>query len=455
MAKLPKIIIMGRTNVGKSTLFNRLIGRGKALTSKIAGTTRDLNIGEVEWRGINFELIDTGGIETILPGQKVKKLSPEANKDFAIDIIKKTQSALKQADLILFTVDLQAGLMVADRELAKALKKYAKKIIFVANKADSLKLFPNVAEFYKLGLGEPVLVSGLNGAGTGDLLDVVIAELKKMKKTIGQPKVTPAQALKITIIGKPNVGKSSLLNAILGEDRVIVSPIPFTTREAIDTYLEYKGKKIILVDTAGIRKQAKIAPGLEKISVRKSLSNARQADVCLLVLDISKPLTVQDNKLSKILIDAKVSLIIVANKWDAIEGKKTNTPNEFSEYIYQIFPYLTWAPIIFISALTGKNVHNVLNLALQVYEARQTQIDQTALDEFWQLAVKKRKPIKAKGQKFPCIQALTQVKTNPPQFEVRIGPRDTLSQAYLKYLENSLRRHFKLIGTPIQIKIKQ
>lgn len=455
MKPLPKVIIIGRANVGKSTLFNRLIEKPKALISKQAGTTRDINIGQVYWQGINFELIDTGGIETIIPHKKFKKLSPDLNIDFALDIINQTQTALKQADLILFLVDIQAGLLPQDKELLKNLQKLKKEIIFVANKTDAKKYQEKVADFFKLGLGEPVFVSAINGLGTGDLLDVIVNKLKKITKSRKAKKHEIDPGIKITILGKPNVGKSSLLNAILGEQRVIVSPLPFTTREAIDINLEYNKQNFTLVDTAGIRKQAKINKGLEKISVKKSMENAKHADVCLLVLDISQPISVQDNKLSKILLEANVSIIIVANKWDKIQNKDTNTQKKFEQYIYKNFPYLTWAPIIFTSALTGKNTQNILDLATQVYQARQTQINENALNKFLKKAIKKHRPKSAKGTKPPYLQNLKQVKTNPPKFELRIGKKDTLNQAYLKYLANALREKFELTGTPVQINLKQ
>ena len=455
MPALPKVIIMGRPNVGKSTLFNRLTENPKALTSAIAGTTRDFLLDQVYWQGINFELMDTGGIETIIPKKKLKKISPQFNIEYSLDIIKKTQTALKQADLILLLVDVQAGLLPQDKELAKALKKFNKKIILVGNKTDSLKWQAQGAEFFKLGLGAPIYVSAINGSNTGDLLDAVVNSLKKVKKVKKSKKFELKKNIKISIIGKPNVGKSSLLNALLGEERVIVSPIPFTTREAIDTYLEYQGQNFILIDTAGIRKQANIGPGLEKFSVKKGLSAAKQSDLCFLVLDISKPITVQDNKLSKILLDAKIGIIVIANKWDLLPDKDTKSADKFKKYIYRNFPYLTWAPIIFISALTHQNVHKVLDLALKVYRARQTKITDNALGKFLKQTIKKHKPSQAKGNLHPYLSNLKQIKTNPPKFTLQIRRRDTLSQGYLKYLENALRDKFNLLGTPLNISLKK
>ncbi|MCX6746466.1 MAG: ribosome biogenesis GTPase Der [Candidatus Parcubacteria bacterium] len=454
MKTFPQVIIFGRANVGKSTLFNRLLEKPKSLTSKIPGTTRDQLKGLVYWQGINFELIDTGGLETIIPSKKLKKMPARLNIEYSLDIIKKTQAALKQADLILFLVDIQAGLLPQDKELAQALKKIDKKIIVVANKTDSLKYQGQGAEFFKLGLGEPVYVSAINGSMTGDLLDNIIVNLKKIKKVKKAEKFELKKPIKISIIGKPNVGKSSLLNALLGEERVIVSPIPFTTREAIDTNLEYKEQNIILIDTAGIRKQAKISGTLEKISVKKSLINARHSDLCLLVLDIFEPITVQDNKLSKVLLDANISIIIIANKWDQIEDKTNQSQSQYLKKIYRFFPYLTWAPVLFISAQTHQNVHKILDLAMEVYQARQIKISDSALSKFLKQALKKQRPTVGPAGKFPYLSNLKQIRTNPPKFTIQIRKHDTLKQSYLKYLENSLRRKFNLIGTPLSLTLK-
>ena len=455
MKKLSQVIIMGRANVGKSTLFNRLTEKSKALTSKIAGTTRDFLVSPVYWQGFNFELIDTGGIETIIPHKKLKELSAQPKIEYSLEIIKKTQAALKQADLILLLVDVQAGLMPQDKELVKALKKLNKKIILVGNKTDSLKWRTSGAEFFKLGLGEPIYVSAINGSNTGDLLDVVTTQLKKIKKIKKAKKFEVSKPIKISMLGKPNVGKSSLLNAILGEERVIVSPIPFTTREAIDINLEYQDKNLILIDTAGIRKQANVGPGLEKLSIKKSLSNAKQSDVCFLVLDISEPITIQDNKLSKILIDARVGIVIIANKWDLLPEKDTKSADKFKKYIYRNFPYLTWAPVIFISALTHQNVHKVLDLALNVYQARQTKISASALSKFLKQTIKRHKPSQEKGNLHPYLTNLKQTNIDPPSFTLQIRRRDTLNQSYIRFLENALRDKFNLLGTPLNISLKK
>lgn len=453
MKTLPKVVIIGRANVGKSSLLNRLIEQQKAIISPIAGTTRDTNIGQAYWRGINFDLIDTGGLETIIPSKKIKRLSPALNKDYGLDIVKKTQSALQQADLILFVVDVQTGLVPQDKEIAKGLRKTQKPILLVTNKLDSLRYKAKGTDFDKLGFKSMIGVSALNGLGTGDLLDEIVIKLKKSNQVRKSEKFEIPNPVKITLLGKPNVGKSSLLNSLLGEERVIVSPLPFTTREAVDTYLQYENKNLIIVDTAGIRKQAKIKPGLEEMATAKSLVNAKTADVCLLLIDISEPITIQDNKLTKILTDARVSIVIVANKWDLIEGKTDKSQEEFKKYIYHHFPYLTWAPIIFISAKTGKNTHRVLDLALEVYQARTKTIPQAELDIFLKQALKKHRPAKNEVHRFPKLHEIRQVRTDPPRFELQVGKFDKITFGYLKYLENSLREKFDLIATPLGIEI--
>ncbi|MDD5341339.1 MAG: ribosome biogenesis GTPase Der [Patescibacteria group bacterium] len=452
--KLPKILILGRANVGKSTLFNRLIERPKAITSKIAGTTRDMNISPVYWQGYNFELIDTGGIETIVPSRRLKKLSPDLNVDFALDIIRKTQAALTEADLILFVVDLQEGLMPQDRELAQAVKKYKKPILLVANKADDVKMRERAADFYKLGLGDISFVSAKNGGGTGDLLDEIVNNLKKQKKVRKGKKYEFPKAIRVTIIGKPNVGKSSLLNSILGEERVIVSPIAFTTRESIDTDFIYKDQNYTLVDTAGIRKHAKEGGELEKASVGKAIANARNSDVCLLVIDISQPITVQDNRLTQLLLDEQVSIIMVANKWDLVEEKESKTADEYKRLINHFFPYLRWAPIVFTSAKTGKHVHDILDIAKEVYDGRHIKLNTNALGKFLKNAIKKQRPNSSRLFLHPYLTNFKQVRTNPPIFEVQVRKKDVLASSYLRYLENSLRAKFKIIGTPIKVNLK-
>lgn len=468
--KKPLVVIFGRTNVGKSTLFNCLVEKNQALISNIEGTTRDSNINTVEWNNMKFKLIDTGGILDI---PALLKKTKKINTDIDIKVQDKAREYLKQADLILFLVDVRDGLLPQDKEMALALKKIilkTNKIILTANKADSPSLIKQTAEFNKLSLGEPIPISAITGSGTGDLLDVIIKELKKLKyktekklKKLEEKKQEKKEKIiQVNIIGKPNVGKSSLVNSILGEDRIIVSPIPHTTREPQDTEIKYKEKIINLIDTAGISKQGmkkgkiggknKAKLPLEKLSIEKSLNRLQRADVAILLIDISKRITHQDAKLIEEIVATKTSFVIVANKWDLIEDKDTK---HFTQEIYRKFPFCKWAPVLFVSALTGSKVDKVLDLVIKVAEARETEISANALSKFLNRIVKKHKPAKAKGTKHPHIFELRQDYSNPPCFTVRIGTKDTIHFSYLKFIENRLREKFGFLGTPLRMCIEK
>ncbi len=456
--KLTTIVIVGRINVGKSMLFNRLTETGRALVSDIEGTTRDYNVGLVSWRNKNFELIDTGGInintlkhsiQSLLPGKKSLESLPE--DVIEKEIVKQTKLAMQKADMILMVTDGQTGLMPEDKELALVLKKIKKPIFLISNKVDSQKYATNLNEFYKLGLGKPWPVSAANGSGTGDMLDELI---KKVKGQKGRPKTQAEnRALKVAIIGKPNVGKSSLLNAILGEERVIVSPIPHTTREPQDTEIIYNDQKIEIIDTAGLRKKAKIERGLEKLSTRRSLNLIKAADIIIFVTEADKPLTVQDLHLAGMIKDAGAGIIVVANKWDLIGEKNEKTDSKFLKYYQRHFPFLSFAPLIFISAQTGKNVHKILDLVMAVNNQRKKIIDQPELDAILKGLVKKQHPAQAKGQNPPRLISLEQIKSNPPQFNLSIGRNDSVHFSYLRFIENQLRERFDFIGTPINLKV--
>lgn len=456
--KLSTVVIVGRINVGKSMLFNRLTESGRALVSDVEGTTRDYNVGQVSWRNKTFEIIDTGGInietlknsiQALLPGKKSLKILQE--DIIEKEIVKQTKLAMEKADLILMVTDGQAGLMPEDKELALVLKKIKKPIFLVSNKVDSQKYANNLNEFYKLGLGKPWPVSAANGSGTGDMLDELI---KKVRGQKGRPKVeTDEKALKVAIIGKPNVGKSSLLNAILGEERVIVSPIPHTTREPQDTKIVFQGQKIEIIDTAGLRKKAKIERGLEKLATRRSLNLIKSADIIIFVTEADKPLTVQDLHLAGMIKDAGAGIIFAANKWDLITDKTEKTDAKFLKYYQRHFPFLSFAPLIFISAQSGKNVNKILDLVMAVNNQRKKIIEQEKLDEILKTLVKKQHPAQAKGQKPPRLIGLKQVKSNPPQFNLIIGLRDSVHFSYLRFIENQLRDRFDFTGVPIHLNV--
>lgn len=462
----PLVVIFGRTNVGKSTLFNCLTEKHKALVSSIEGTTRDSNIGEVEWQGKSFALIDTGGIIDI------KFLADKKIKDSDIDakVQQQAKNYIKKAALIIFLVDTRDGLLPQDREMALLVKKLLptdKKIILVANKADSPALRKEVSEFNKLALGEPIAISAANGSGTGDLLDEITKNLKKVrikKETKKETESTSTEAIlnkkiNVAIIGKPNVGKSSLINAILGEERIIVSSTPHTTREPQDTLIEHNGYGINMVDTAGISKQGqkgarqtKLKNTLEKLSIAKSLKILNKAQIALLLIDINEGITHQEAKLVEEILERKVSLIIVANKWDLVAERDTKI---YKEKIYSSLPFVQWAPIQFISARTGEKVNKILDLIIAVAEERQTEVSENGLSKFLAKIIKIHKPAKAKGTKHPHITNFKQTNTNPPIFSITIGSKDTIHFSYLRFIENRLREKFGFLGTPITIFVDQ
>ncbi len=442
---LPKVAIIGRANVGKSTLFNRLIEQEKALVSSISGTTRDRNIGLVSWRGKKFQLIDTGGLDI---DEKIPKTISEG-------IIKQAQKAINESDLILFVIDLIEGATPVDKSLAKKLinEGFKNKIILVGNKAETAKFKKYDNSIYCLGLGEPINVSASSGSGTGDLLDKILKKLPNKK--ISEKEITKPD-IKIAIIGKPNVGKSSLLNSILGEERVIVSDIAHTTREAHDTEFFYKNKKFLIIDTAGIRKKNKIKPNsLEKKSIKKSLDALNNCDVAILITECNKKIDAQDKKITQTILESGKSVIIVANKWDLIKNKKTNTIKEYEDFYRKSFPYLWWAPLIFISAKENLRTHKLLDLAIQIKEAREIKITDSQLDKFLKQKIKQHKPSRGKGLKNPYIYEIIQNSTNPPHFIIYVNDPTILHFSYIRFLQNNLREKFKIIGTPIQIELKK
>jgi len=452
----PLVAISGRTNVGKSTLFNALTERKQALVSDIAGTTRDSNLGEVEWRGLPFDIVDTAGLldTRALSGDRID------DKDIDSQTQKQARSYLDRADLILFLVDAKDGLLSEDKALAAGLKRntaYRAKTLVIANKVDSFRLAPETAQFYKLGLGEPYTISAATGLGTGDLLDVIVQKLGRGRKKIAraeeaeqtvEPEKTPE--VKLCIIGQPNVGKSSLLNAVLGYERVIVSPVPHTTREPQNTELVYKGERVVLVDTAGITRRRQKAGKLEQAGILKSLKSLDRADIALLVLDISQPLTHQDSKLVQEIVERGKSLIIVANKWDIIAERDTK---KWTAILYDKLSFVAWAPIQFISAKTGEKVGKILDLALLVAAERRLRLSDSQTEKFLKAVVKIHKPAKGKGLKAPRIYEFRQTKNNPPVFTLRIGPNDDLHFSYVRFVANRLRERHGFTGTPIRISV--
>lgn len=480
----PLVVIFGRTNVGKSTLFNCLTERRKALVSNIEGTTRDSIFGEVSWQRTDFRLADTGGIHDAKFLKANKKIQKTNRRSADIDTLvqQKVRDLLKLADLILFVVDSRVGLLPQDKEMVKELKKILdankkdsdkintlgkQNIILVANKADSPSIRRETAEFNKLGLGEPLVISAANGSGTGDLLDKITDELKtlniKQKDTeeiINEDdKKTAINPIKVSVIGKPNVGKSSLINSLIGENRLIVSSIAHTTREPQDVVIKHKDILISLVDTAGISKQGQKSVKkvqdknvLEKFSIAKSLGTLSRAEIAILVIDIKAGLTHQEKKLVEEIVNKKTGLIIVANKWDLIEEKDYKL---YTTKIYNDLPFASWAPIAFTSALSGEKTKKVLDLIIEVYKNYQIEISANALSRFLNKIIKQHAPSKAKGTKHPHIYELVQTHACPPKFKIRIGAKDTIHFSYLRFINNRLREKFGFLGIPLKIVVEK
>lgn len=456
---LPQVALIGRTNVGKSTLFNRLVGRRQALISPEPGTTRDRNFGIVNWLSREFELVDTGGLDLgYLPKTKLPKklhLSDIIDPENLIEtsIVKQATIALKQADLILVVVDGKIGLQQEDRTVTNILRQAKKPYLLVANKIDKKQAMGDIWEFSALGLGQPIPVSAANGSGTGDLLDLVVKKLKfpRAKKTV----VTePTDNIKLAIIGRPNVGKSSILNSILGEERVIVSPIAHTTRESQEAEFFYQDQHFILVDTAGIRRQAKVGEGLEKSGIADTRLSLKEADVALLVLEANQPITYQDRKLAQEIIDSHCGLILVGNKWDLVPDKTPNKINQIAKYFYSYFPALAWAPFILVSAKTNQRVKKILDLTIEIKKELHKKITEKELEKLLKKAIRKHLPAQAKGASHPYIYSLKQLDVRPPKFELLIHPKAEIHFSYLRYLENQIRKNFGFTGVPLIIKQK-
>jgi len=440
---LPTIALVGRVNVGKSTLFNKIIQENHAIVSSIPGTTRTRNIGVANWRGKNFRLIDTGGLtfsEDVLLEE---------------DIIKQTEISLQEADLILFIIDLQESVLPQERELSKLLlqKKLKKPIILVGNKADTTALFNSIhdKEWLKLGFGSPIAVSGTTGAGIGDLLDIIYKKLQTQK--IRPKNFTPPEMIKVAIMGRPNVGKSSLFNKLIGEDRVIVSDVPHTTREPHDTLVTFEKNTILFIDTAGIRRKTKVSGELEQIGIQKSIATINRADIVLLVLDATEPIVDQDQQLAGLLREHTRSVIIIINKWDKADENEDPFRNEVKELIYKKFPHLNFAPIFFMSALTGYRVHQIFPHIIHASEARKIIIPQEKINEFLKRATLRHAPVRGLGVRHPKILGMQQISNNPPRFEILIKSKTSMHISYVRYLTNRLREEFDFFATPIIIKL--
>jgi GTPase len=432
---LPVVAIVGRPNVGKSTMFNRLIQRRLAIEESTPGVTRDRIYGRVDWAGRDFWLIDTGGLTF-----EEDKISQE--------IFRQVQLALDEAHVILFLVDVRSGPLPLDYEIAAMLRKADKPVVMAANKADSPELAADAAEFYVLGLGEPFMTSGSHGLGTGDILEEITVRLPE-----AEPPEEEDDQLRVAIIGRPNVGKSSLTNKLSGTERVIVSDMPGTTRDAIDLVVERDGQKYLFVDTAGIRRKSKVEESVEYYSVLRSIRAAEDADVVLMLLDAADGVTEQDKRIAGIAHEAGRAIILVVNKWDKVE-KDEKTMDAFRENIREELSYLSYAPILFISALTGQRVQRVFELINYVAEQHALRIKTSRLNELLSDATAVTPPPSKKGKQLK-IYYLTQIRVKPPTFAVFVNEPELAHFSYMRFLENRLRETYGFEGTPIRIVVRK
>ncbi len=447
----PVVALVGRPNVGKSTLFNRLVGERLAIVDDTPGTTRDRILAESDWNGIYFDVIDTGGIDPTHGGDTPLSTG---SADFILDIKSQAQVAIEECDAVLFLTDGGSGPTPPDREVAEILRRSQKKledgsfyppIYLVVNKCDNEDRRNAASEFYELGLGEPLPISAVHGANVGDLLD-------KLVEAFPETDAESDDSVKISIVGKPNAGKSSLLNKITGEERAIVSSIAGTTRDAVDTQFEYEGVPLTLIDTAGIRKRGKIDSGVERYSVVRAHKAIERADVALLLIDAESGITAQDLHIAGYILDAWKSTVVLVNKWDTIE-KDSYTMNYYTEKILQELNFMPYVPLLFISAKTGQRVDKVLPLALKVQEARLTRIPTSKLNNILRDAQDAHPPPLQSGKRLKIYYA-TQVRTDPPTFLIYVNNPKLMHFTYRRFLENRIRAAYEFLGTPIRVVLK-
>lgn len=432
----PTVAIVGRPNVGKSTFFNYIVGKRISIVQDEPGVTRDRVYADATWKGKTFTLIDTGGIEPESEDIIVSQMRDQAN--IAIDI----------ADVIIFLTDIKQGVTAADKEISLMLKKSKKPVVLVCNKADNYgKTSDDIYEFYNLGLGDPHPVSSVNAIGIGDVLDAIYEEFPETEKEDEE------ETIKVAIIGKPNVGKSSLVNQILGENRVIVSDIAGTTRDAIDSNFENEFGKYVFIDTAGIRRKSKVDEQIEKYSVMRSLLAVERADVCLLMIDANEGVTEQDKKIAGEAHEAGKASIIVINKWDAYE-KDEHSMEKYKKQVYSELAYLSYAPIIFISAKTGQRVNKLFELINQVANQNALRVSTAVLNQVLNEAIAIVQPPTDKGKRLK-IYYMTQASTKPPTFVVFVNDKKLFHFSYERYLVNQIRKEFTLTGTPVRIMVRE
>ena len=436
MAK-PIVAIVGRPNVGKSLLFNKLTGRRTAIVEDTPGVTRDRLYGDCEWNGRTFSLVDTGGIE------------PGTDSEMLQFMRRQAEIAIETADVIIMVTDVTVGLTAADSAVGSMLQRSKKPVVLAVNKCDSVgQVNADVYEFYALGLGDPIEVSAVHGHGTGDLLDACVAAFPEEVEEEEDEDV-----IKVAIIGKPNVGKSSLLNRILGEERVIVSNVAGTTRDAIDSYFENEHGKYLFIDTAGMRRKSKVDDAIERYSNLRTVSAIERADVCLILVDAQEGVTDQDTKIAGLAHEAGKASIIVVNKWDAVE-KDTNTMAKMTEEVRRDLAYMTYAPVVFLSARTGQRVDRIFEEINAVSNAAAMRITTGMLNNILEDAMARVQPPSDKGRRLK-IYYMTQAGVKPPHFVIFCNDARLFHFSYQRYLENQIRSVFGLVGTPVRITIRQ
>ena len=439
MNRKPIVAIVGRPNVGKSTFVNRLVGSRNSIVDDLPGVTRDRIYFDVEWQNKVFTVIDTGGI---VPGDE---------DDIMLSIFDQAKIACDEADKIVFLVDGKDGVNPVDFDIANILRQSGKPVFLAVNKLDNPDSYLMINDFYSLALGEPLGISALHGTGgVGDLLDIITEDFVREE----EQKVEEDHTVRIAIVGRPNAGKSSIVNALLNENRVIVSDVSGTTRDSIDSLVTYKDKKYVIVDTAGIRKKSKVDYGVEKFAVDRAIRSIRDCDVALLVIDATEGISDQDKKISSIIVESGKGLIIAINKWDLIEDKKSNTVNQFDKKLATEIPFLEFAPKIYISAKTKQRLHNIYDQTDFVYEQSTKRVSTGLLNKVVKELYALNPPTTVKGKRLKLLYA-TQAGVQPPTFVLFANNVDLLKDHYKRYIENKLREAFGFFGTPIRISVRE
>lgn len=437
MKKKPIVAIVGRPNVGKSTFVNRLVGARQSIVDDMPGVTRDRIYFDVEWQNKYFTVIDTGGI---IPGDE---------EEIMLSIFDQAQIACDEAEKIIFIVDGKDGVQPADEDIANILRRSDKPVYLVVNKIDSINAMDMMADFYSLAIGEPMAISALHGSGgVGDLLEVITEDFEAQGEGINKDNI------KIAIVGRPNAGKSSIVNSLLKEERVIVSDVSGTTRDSIDSKITHNKQEFILIDTAGIRKKARVDWGVEKFAVDRAIRSIRECDIAVLIIDATEGISDQDKKISSIITEAGKGIIIAVNKWDLVENKQTNTMNQFEKQIAKDIPFLEYAPKIYISAVTKQRLNQIFDKSVEVYEQAIKRVSTGLLNKVISEAYAMNPPSTVKNKRLKILYT-TQINTQPPTFVMFTNNGDLMKDHYRRYLEKKLREAFGFFGTPIRIALRE